>query len=412
MSTSTSPHSEVAVALLWGDRWWITGHPTPLPFGAPAEAAAVLNRHFTEHGRPERLRLVYQPAFLRSVAVDCPNGNRATLQAALQLEHPLVARPEYAWGYEPIFGYNTLLHYETEPFLHLLASELAAGGVELEGVWPLASALNLVPSDWPDTGALTVVAAADGLAGVFRHTPAGVREVQSASGEPAAELVATTVQRAGERADTALYVVGLDEAGHRLAAHVAQLDQSDRTDLGWDDVAHAARTLSFSQPNQLLPRTARLHSSRLVSGIVAVSIASSLLLGGQIGLDVRADRRAAEQATEARRELQEEVDGLRRNQAEIVKLETEIGAAAVPRLPCTLLLKTLSQALPRQLVMTSVRTDRSGFTLSGGVSGPGLTVDDWRRWIEQFRGPTLPWKLVASEPGMPTAEFLLKGVWQ
>jgi Tfp pilus assembly protein PilN len=109
--------------------------------------------------------------------------------------------------------------------------------------------------------------------------------------------------------------------------------------------------------------------------------------------------------------LQSEVEGLRRNQAEVTKLETEIAAAGLRRSHCALLLKTLSQALPRQVVMTSIRADQTGFTLSGGVSTAGLSGDDWRRWIDQFRTPALPWKLVAAEHAMPTADFSIKGVW-
>lgn len=411
MSTSTSPQSDAAIALLWGDRWWITGRTEPLGFGAIAEAAAVLLQHFEEHGRPSRLRVLYQPAFLTSVAVECPHGNRATLQAALQEEHPLLAMANYAWGYEPIFGGNTLLHYETEPFLQLLAADLRAGGVVVEGAWPLASALNFVPTDWPDTGALTVVAVASGLAVIFRHTPAGMREVRSASGEPAAELVATTVQQAFERDDTALYIAAFDEAGQRLAAQVARLERAGRTDLGWESVARAAQTLSRSHPNQMLPQASRLGASPLVTGVTAIAFASSALLAVQIGLDVRADRRAADTAAVAVGRLQSEVEGLRRNQAEVTKLETEIAAAGLRRSHCALLLKTLSQALPRQVVMTSIRADQTGFTLSGGVSTAGLSGDDWRRWIDQFRTPALPWKLVAAEHAMPTADFSIKGVW-
>jgi hypothetical protein len=93
---------------------------------------------------------------------------------------------------------------------------------------PLATALDLVPEDWPDTGALTVIAVAAGLAVVFRHAPSGEREIRSAEGETAALLVASALQHAVERQDAALYVVSLDETVAGLAAQVGGLGRPAR----------------------------------------------------------------------------------------------------------------------------------------------------------------------------------------
>ncbi len=88
--------------LLWGDRWWLPHHRLPVPFAEPGRAADMLASAWREPAKT--IRLVYQPDDFATVAVDCPNGNRATLAMALAEEHPVVFHPGHVWGHEPILG--------------------------------------------------------------------------------------------------------------------------------------------------------------------------------------------------------------------------------------------------------------------------------------------------------------------
>lgn len=412
MSTFTSRPSDATVALLWGNRWWISGCPEPLVFGSTDRAADTLIGHFEEHGRPARLRLLFQSSSFASVAVECPNGNRTTLQAALQHEYPALADQMHAWSFEPIFGGRTLLHFEREPVLLGLVEALRQHGLALEGAWPLATVLNLLPDDWPETGALTSIAVADGLSTIFKHTPAGVREVETASGDQAAELVATTVQRIHEREDAALYLASFDQAGARLSDQMAQLDCPGRLDLEWSDVARAAQTLSLKHPNQLLPIESRLSAMRIVTGATVVVFVGALVLGALLAQETIAQRNLALNEGAVVHRLRTEVVSLRKNETEIHQLQAQLGATKHGRVACAALMRAITRNLPEQVVLTAIHADRDGFRLSGGVSGAGLTVKSWDSWVDQLRAPALAWELASSAATTPTADFTLKGVWR
>ncbi|WP_145928673.1 hypothetical protein OH491_01570 [Termitidicoccus mucosus] len=410
----TSRPSDPTVALLWGDRWWIDGHPEPIVFGEPGHAFKVLLAHFAEHGKPAKLRLIYQPPSLVSVPVQCPNGSRATLQAALQAEYPSIAQAECAWSYEPIIGRRneTLLHYEPEPGLLPLVEALREQAVAVEGAWPFATALNLVPEDWPDTGALTVVAVADNQSAVFRHTSEGRREFQSATGVAAAELVATTVQQAFEREDAALYMVSFDEAGTRLTTQVAGAEPFGRADLTCRDVIRAALALSLTQPNQLLPAPMRLTGNRLVTGLTTVVLLAAGVLGAQFVRDTLAQRDHAEQQTTRIEQLRAEVASLRKNEIEIRQLQTQLAAFTSHGRIGEKFLQSLVRRLPAQVVLTRVQANDNGFTLTGGISGPGLVEPDWRAWCETLQRGKPPRQFAEPAGTPPDSDFVMKGIWQ
>ena len=412
MSTFTSRPSDPAVALLWGDRWWISGRSEPVVFGPIMRAADALRAVFAGDERPSRLRILYQPAFLTSVPVHCPNSSKSTVRAALQDEHPSLANVACAWGHEPIFGGATLLHCETEPELFLLVRSLEDSGVTVEGAWPLASVLNLMPEDWPETGALTVAIAAAHRAMVFQHRPDGTRVVYSAAGEESGALLAATVQEAFERDDATLYVVALDEAALRLSAQVAQLERPGRTDLGWDDVVRAAGTLSLRQPNQLLPVLARIGANRVVTGVAVAALVASGVLGVQVARGQIAERQTAARRIEETKALRAEVAQLRNRETEVNELQAEASALTPSRAAGAALLRAISRSLPPQIVLTNLRADREGFAVTGGVWGSGLSEKDWKAWIDSLQPPGGPWQLTGSMAGMPTADFALKGVWR
>ncbi len=412
---SISPHSNTRVALLWGDRWWIEGRSEPVAFGEFTRAAETLLAEFGD-ARPARLRLVYQPAFLASAAVNCPQGGRSTLREALQEEYPALGDDALAWSYEPLATGpqtgTTLLHYESQPGLYALIASLHKAGIAIEGVWPLATVLNLVPADWPDTGALTVVAVAEQQTLVFRHTPMGVRETEQAFGVGAAALASSVARQTGERTDTALYVAGLDSTGDHLATALCEIDEPGGKRTGWNELVRAAHTLSPRQPNQMLPATSRLTPHRFVQAATAVVLVAVCALAVEQGLHLRARQRAMAERTVEIAALRHDVATLRATDAEANRLRTEIARSQPGPVACGALLRALPRSLPREIVLTRVRVDRGGFTVEGGVGAPGLTPARWQAWQTGLQADTNPWRLAESLTPAPTTVFAVKGQWR
>lgn len=405
--------SRPAVALLWGDRWWLEGRAEPVQIAEIARAAETLLATYGD-SRPARLRLLYQPASLVSIASACPMAGHTTIRDALQEEHPALGREECAWGYEPIavgpqIG-ATLLHYETEPGLHPLVAALHAAGIAVEGAWPLASALNLVPVDWPETGALTVVAVAEGQTFVYRHTPSGIREAQSVRGDGAPTLAAQTARAASERADTALHVVALDASGEHLAAALTSIDDPGGKVAGWPRVVEAARTLAPHHANQLLAASTWWTARRAVPCATAAVLLAVCALGAEHVLRWRESRHLAAARTGEITTLAREMDTLRANEAEAIRLRKHIARLRPGPVACGALLRALPRSLPPQVVLTRVRADDRGFTVEGGVAGAGLASAAWRAWQSAAGAETHPWRL--TEAAMPGADFTLRGQWR
>jgi hypothetical protein len=410
---STLSRSDARIALLWGDRWWIEGGSKPFVFGELPRAAATLLAAFGD-ARPVALRLIYQPASLVSVPVLCPQGSRALIRDALQEEHPAICFADQAWGYEPIApgpqSGATLLHYEQGPGLHALAAELRASQIQIEGVWPLASALNLVPDDWPDSGALCIVAVAADQTCVYRHTPAGVREVEQVLGDGAATLASQAARQACARADTALFVVGLDATGESIAVALTSVDDPGGRRCDWPRLVAAARSLDPKHPSQLLPAAARFTGARWMQ----VATVAMLCGSGIIGAEQVWRKHQHEQAIAAhgRRatELQADVQKLRANEREAARLRAEIAALLPGPVACGSLLRALPEALPPGVVLTRLRADREGFTVEGGFARPVPTML-WRAWTTGLQRDPHPWRVADTQPP-PSSAFSLKGTWR
>ncbi len=406
----TSPRSDAVTVLLWGDAWWISGADHPIGFGSADRAATVLLGQLAERRTSLRLRLIYQGDSLASVPVNCPNGGRSTVGAALEAVHPTLADPACAWGFDPIFGCATLLHCETAPGLLPLVRELEAGGVEVEGAWPLGTVLNLVPEDWPENGALTVAAVAAGRALEFRHRPDGTRDLRSAQGEAAAEMLAATVQEAFEREDAAFYVVALDPAARALAAQAGKLERPGRTDLGWPDLVRAAATLSRRQPNQLLPAREPVALVRAVEAVAVATLVAAYLMCLVVGRDYRRQVAATELRQAETVALRAEVAELRGRAAEAAELTEKIRETKRGRGASARLLESVGQAMPAEVVVTRLKTDRSGFVVEGRVVGSAPAERSWRAWLDPLRVAALPWRL-EQVGGPPQGGFVLQGGW-
>ena len=114
--------------LLWGDRWWFAGTGHSKQFADLAQAVDLLVAHYASEPKPVRIRLLFQPDALQTVAVTCPQGGRATLAAALSGEFAELSKPDHAWSHEPVLpiksDFATLLHLEAQPGLLGLATRL------------------------------------------------------------------------------------------------------------------------------------------------------------------------------------------------------------------------------------------------------------------------------------------------
>jgi hypothetical protein len=408
---STSPKSE-RVALLWGDRWWIEGRSEPVVFGDIARAAETLLAVFTDD-RPARLRLIHQPAFLAADAIACPKGDRATLQVALGEQFPALFSEDRAWAFEPIVGgrehYATVLYHESQPGLYPVAQALEAAGIMVTGAWPLAHLLNLVPEDWPETGALTAVAVAENQTLIYRHLPDGRREVQAGMGEGAAVLALETVREALARSETALYLVALDPSGERIAGQLPPLDVPRLRLVGWSRLVAAAATLSRRQPAQLLPLSALFNPGRaLMAASIAIAFAAVGIVGHQ-GWNEFAQRQQTAGNQRLLAEVRSEVADRRQAVDEIATLKAAVerGAAEAPTFAP--LLRSLGSRLPREVVLTTLHADRGRVVLSGGVTTPPSEAV-WREWLKAVSAGG-PWRVV--EPVQtPTADFRLVFQWR
>ena len=411
MFTFSSRRSELpcdaGVVLLWGNHWWIGGRARPVPIENPEHPESSLLGAFADGYRPKKIRLVYQPDCLVSVPVPCPPGNRRIVQTALQQEYPALVDDLHAWSYEPVaklpISTRTLLHYETEPALYALTAALLANGVEVVAAWPLASALNALPPEWPQTGAMTVVAVSETHAFIYRHAPDGTREVEVILPEQREFRVREIVQRAVAKSEVAFHLAALDAASREeVAPWLGSIEM-----MGWDDLMLAATTLSRQQSNQLLPASADVWLNRGLLALTASAVAGVVILGADIGRDVLQSKEdGALQATEVAR-LRGDIDALRKNEVEAARLSSEIAALAPGKPVVAELLRTVGRTLPPTAVLTRLQANNAGFEVSGGLVEPGLNEAEWRTWRTALESGRWSWANVAD--AIPHATFVFKG---
>lgn len=414
MSIFTLPRSERRTALLWGDRWWIEGRTEPVRFGDLHLAAEVLLAQFGAEERPAKLRLIFQPVSLAAASIVCPKTNRETLRLALSEQFPALADVHLAWSHEPVFGVNapfaTVIYHEVQAGLFALVGELHAGGIEVESAWPLATVLNLVPEDWPDNGAMIVVAAAENQTLVFRHMADGRREVEAATGAEASACALRGLRAALARTDTAVYLVGCETAGERLAAQLPTPDVPRVRLVSWSRLAPAIAPLPVAHPAQLLPVESRWSARRalLASAGLAATAALGLLVDtarvewqhrSAVATDLRAASTLRAEIS-ARRERLREVAALRT----AVEAGEPVGAVFAPWL------RTVAAKLPREVALTRVTATRKGVAVSGGITG-SLGEGAWREWTAAVTAAGAAWRF-PERPPLPSAGFQLTGTAQ
>ena len=377
--------SEPRTVLLWGDRWWFAGAGFSTEFANLSEAVEVLVAHYANEPKPVRIRLIFQPDALETEPVTCPQGDRATLAAALAGEFPSLSNPQCAWSHEhvlPLGGdFATLLHFETTPGLLPLATELARRGLAVESAWPMATFLHALPQEWSDTGAVTVVAVQLQRAMAYRHPADGVRSVSVWHGETAvAEIGEWVGKLLGENPHEPVLLVCADaDTATALGAFVSTEGCPGVEQITLNEALARPGVLQRYHPAQLLPRSPTFTTQRL---LIAASIAF-LIAATWSGIGIaRASMsgRAAARDEQARLiALRTELAQLRDNAAEISALRRSLeGGAAGP--PCGALLEAVATTVPASITLTSLKITGQTVTIEGWVA-PGTTptvVDDWR----------------------------------
>ncbi len=411
---STSPKSESTV-LLWGDRWWLPHHRLPVPFSDLAQAADQLAAAWPEPNRT--LRLIFQPDDFATVPVACPNGNRATLAAALAEEHPALLHPGHVWSHEPIMalgdGFTTLLHYETKPLLFALVHRLRECGFTITTVWPMAAWLNALPPELSDSGAMTICALHSDRFCLYRHSADGVRAVRSGQGGDVITAVAVHLGALAAQAEAefVLYITTEEALIERLGE---KIPLEARHVVGsfamWQALAKAA-PLSVRHPAQLLPPVPFVSPPQLIRLIAAACLLTSAILAAgpvRAVLAAQADRAADDIE---KRSLRAEIEPLQANEAEIRRLQAGMAELAEDSLPLAEWLQALAQNLPAQVVLTGLHADRRGFRVDGGIVGE-LSGADWLRWRQALAERHPHWSWPELPDAKPTAVLALKGHWQ
>ncbi len=379
-----SPRSEPRTVLLWGNRWWIPGGDALPAFADDRQAAEQLVTHFADEPKPVRLRLIYQPDTLLSVAVACPNGDRRTVAQALAGEYPTLVKPDHTWGHEPVLaageGFATVLHYEAEPRLLALATELARHGLALDSAWPIATYLQALPNEWTDSGACTVVAICSDRASAFRQPAEGGRATPSWHGEETLSSVSRWLSEILERdpIEPILLVCGDGEV-----EAINPLLTPDRypgvETLPLAKALGRAAPLPRYHPAQLLPREPIVTAQRLALAASVAFLLAAVGIGGSYAhtcIVQHAD--ATRHATEASA-LRAEIAHLRDNAAEIAALRSRLAGSA-PGAPVGAFLRQVATTIPRQLVLGSLQLDGRTLALDGWMAPgtPSALLDDWR----------------------------------
>jgi len=396
--------------LLWGDRWWLPHHKLPIPFADSSQAADMLASAWPEKNKA--LRLVYLPDDFVTTPVACPNANRATLALALADEHPVVTHPGHVWSHEPILpahdGFTTLLHYETKPALFALVQQLEQHGFTVSSVWPLATWLNALPPELSESGAMTIVALTPERFCFYRHSANGVRSVQAGQGPDVVSSVASHLRELATPASTefVLYVTTDDALVERLNERVT-MDANHIVGIFslWEALAKPA-VLPARHPAQLLPPVPRITARRaVIAATVLFSVITAATVGSYVH-DYRSAQSAGERHDERRQTLMAEIAKLRANADEIASLRGLL-ARGDPVL-CGRFLAELSKAASADVALTSLRLDRSGVAVTGGVAREATAaLETWRARLTR---DGLPWQL---EPLQVSADgfFRLRGTF-
>ena len=396
--------------LLWADRWWLSDAAEPLPFAGFEEAARVLAAHLER--KPSRLRLIYQPDSLATVATPCPKGSRATLIAALAASFPALGTAGHASSHEPILArgdsFSTLLHFERESGLETLLARLAAQGIAVDSVWPLPTFLHALPDEWSESGAMTIVAVCPDRVCGYRHPADGERSAPAWSGENAlAEFGAWLGDILAKSPDEPVLLVGDSEAAAALQPHVELHDHPNVTWLSLTEALARRVVLPRHHPAQLLAPMPVITAQRAVIAASLVFLALAAWSSAAYAHDVLAWRTAGADREIRKQTLRGEVAHLRDNAAEIARLRETLARAAV-RPPAAALLQKISATVPPEIACDALSVTSGGFALNGHLA-PSASAGAGEAWRARLTDPA--WTLDLKPAPARGGAFTVSGVF-
>jgi hypothetical protein len=376
-----SAKSDPITVLLWGERWWLPSHKMPIPFPDIGQAADMLAAAWTAKGK--RLRLIYQPDDFVSVGADCPNGPRPAIALALAGDHPELAHPGYAWGFEPVRptadgGHRTLIHFETRPRLFALVHRLEERGLTVESAYPMTTWLSALAPEPIAGGAVSVVAL---------HAERFCFYNRGADGMPASHQgfgVALTTLASHLRATLAVkspeYLLHVTTDDALLGALEEQLPPSEQRQEGafhlWDALAKPV-SLAFAHPAQLLPAIPRFTPRRLAAAGSILLAGLTLWAGGRWWwAHARWQREEAAHRVAASHDQAElAAFTVRRRQIEALQAETK--ALSAVKTDYAAALQSLASTLPPGVVWSEVRAEGRSLVIRGWCQATDDVVARW-----------------------------------
>lgn len=364
MRISFSQKSEPTV-LYWHDRWWLPAHRIPVPFGDPGQAAEMLAAAW--RGKKPVLRIVWAPPTFASVAVACPEADRATMAAALADEHPALSHPGHVWGCEPVQDGRTLLHYETEPGLFAVVRRLEDLGFGVESVWPMATWLSALAPEAAGLARVAVVVTDAARWHLYRQSASGRENLAGSERTGLAEALRSAP---GEAGPSLLLHVTTHEDG------VMPIEPPGVTGQVaiWDALEKPV-VLPARHPAQLLPPLPKLSLMRIVLAANLVCLLVAVVAGCRLWqvrqvAEIERQEQLREIAT-----LRPEMERLRANASEITRLESLHGR----RLPAAELLETIAARLPEGMALSECVIEPDRFRVAGWVDP--ARPDTWGRWM-------------------------------
>jgi hypothetical protein len=291
-----------------------------------------------------------------------------------------------------------LLHFEQEPGLFPLVSDLRERGYIVESAWPLASYLHGLPDEWTDSGAVTVVAVDSNRACAYSHPAHGTRSILTWRDDNVPAQVGAWLRTVlAKNPDEPILVVATnDEALSALSVEASLQDRSAVQQMGLADALARRVVLPRHHPAQLLPAVpiATLQFAAIAASFALFAMAA--WWGTAYARDCLAWRSEGEAREAQRTALRAEVSHLRANAADITALRASLPAAG-PGVPLGALLLQFAATIPPEVVLGALRVTPEGFTANGYIS-PAAPAGLWEGWTAVLAPTGGPFVLHTNQP--------------
>jgi hypothetical protein len=363
-----------------------------------AAAQTIVDILRTDFPNVVSLRLLYLPADLRMEPAECPQGNRKSIQRALQHDYPVLENNVAAWAAQPPIATEkaavTFLSIERVARLHRLVTDLEPLGVIIEAAFPLLSWLERLPS-FASRGHSLAILHADDLALIYARDDQGGRHVYQFDElvpERTREIVGSQISQAAT--SPSISVVSFSAVPLEIFADPTP------TAISANDFIAEAWNIPPRDPSNFFPPQSRFNPSITATVAGAVLALSALIFVTWHEVDIRRTFKEQQRKTEQLISLEAELT--KRTAYNKVITEADLLAADVGTTPSGLpsLLQFLEQSLPREIDVTAIKVKGDTFTVEGlAHAGTGLNqVGPYFQLYDALAESSRPWKLVTQRP--------------